>query len=253
MVHPKPVFLILFTSLALNFCASSQKKIEKENENSPQYQYEKALLSMRYGLLDASIRYLEKAISLDPAHHDSYSLLGLIQFKNKNYDASIAAYEKCLELRQDVSEVHNNLGFVYQEKGLLEKAEEEYKNAVSLDGNADASYNLAKLYFDQEKFEQALESARASIQKNDQMAPVYNLQGVILNELGRYPEAIASFRGGLSIKSDDPVTRVNLSIAYINNKNFEEARRLLQDTIPLVRDQSLKQKILEYLKMIEDR
>lgn len=247
------IFLLSALSLILAFCASSQNKKARENEKSAQYQYEKAIVAMKYGLVDEGIKYLNQALSLNPDHYQSYDLLGLAYFKKQNLTEAASAYQKFLELQPDVSEVHNKLGFVYKEMGFLDKAEEEYKKAYSIDGNYEASFNLAKLYLEQNKLELALDYAQNSIQKNTRSSIAYNLQGVILNKMARYPEAIRSFQSALSIVPDDVVTNVNLGIAYINNKEFDKARLLLEKILPLVKDQTLKDKINEYLNLIKER
>lgn len=247
------ILLLLAISLSLAFCASSQTKTARKNEKDPQYQYEKAVVAMNYGLVDEAIKYLEQAISLDPTHYESYNLLGLAYFKRKNFNEAASAYQKCLELRPDLSEVHNNLGFVYQEMNFLDKAEEEYKKAYSIDSNFKASFNLAKIYFGQDKLELALDYVQKSIQKNSRSLTAYNLQGVILNKIGRYPEAIESFQNALKIAPDDIITSINLGIAYINNRDFDMARKLFEKILPLVQDQTLKDKINEYLKIIKEK
>jgi len=71
--------------------------------------------------------------------------------------------------------------------------------------------------------------------------------------MGRYPEAIQSFQNALRIAPNDTITSVNLAIAYINNKDFDLARKLLEKTLPLVQEQTLKDKIKEYLKLIKEK
>ena len=246
--------LLVAISLSLTFCATVQTKKDKvENENDPQYQYEKAVIAMKYELLDEAIKYLNQALVLDPNHYESYNLLGLIHFKKKNFFQAASAYEKCLDFRPDQPEVHNNLGFVYQELELLDKAEEEYKKAYSIDENFNASFSLAKIYFGLDKLELALDYVRKSIQKNSKSSAAYNLQGVILNKMNRPLEAIMSFQSALNIAPNDIIISVNLGIAYINNREFDMARALLEKILPLVKDQTLKGKINEYLKLIKNK
>lgn len=245
--------LLLPICLILAFCTTAQTKMERKNENDPQYQYEKAVVAMKYELVDEAIKYLNQAIALDPNHYQAYSLLGLAHFKKQNWFQAASAYEKCLELQPDLSEVHNSLGLVYQKLDSLDKAEDEYKKAYSIDSNPNASLNLAQLYFGQNKLELALDYVQKSIQKNSRSSNAYNLQGVILNKTGRPAEAIISFQSALKITPDDIIIRVNLGIAYINNKEFDKARMIFEETLPFIKDQTLKDKINEYLKLIKEK
>ena len=118
---------------------------------------------------------------------------------------------------------------------------------------SNSSFSLAKVYYEKEELEESLEYLRLALQKNDQSAPAFNLQGVILNKLGRYPEAILSFQNALRIDSSDLVAGVNLGVAYINNKEYDKARRLLTQIQTITKDQPLKDKIEKYLKAIKNK
>jgi len=246
------IILILVISLLLGSCASSQGKMARKQENDSQHQYELAVMSMRYNLIDEAIKYLNKALSLDPNHQPSHYLLGMAHVEKENYKEAAAAFEKSLELKPDVSEAHVRLGVVYQKMGLPDKAEEEYKKAYIIDESSMASHSLALLYYEQDKLEQALEFVQKSIQKGNRSADAYNLQGVILNKLSRYPEAIDSFQNVLKIDPNHIVANINLAVACINDKDFKRAREILEKILPFIQEQELRDKINEYLEKIKE-
>lgn len=68
-----------------------------------------------------------------------------VQFSlKKGYDAAIREYQRSLELNPLSPEVHNNLGFVYLDKGDIDNAILEQKKALELDPNlANGYYGLA--------------------------------------------------------------------------------------------------------------
>jgi Flp pilus assembly protein TadD len=238
--------------LILACCASAQKKKPRDPEKDPQYQYEKGVVAMRYDLLDQAVEYFNLAVALDPLHAASYNLLGYAQFKKKNFDAAAQAYQKYLELRPNDSEARANLGVVYEELGLELQAEAEYRKGFATDGNPNASFGLAKIHFKKNELEPALELVQRSIQKNPRSSAFFNLEGVILNQMQRYPEALASFERALKITPNDLYLSVNVGIAYINNNEPAKAREILERILPQVQDEALKAKIHEYLKSIKD-
>jgi Flp pilus assembly protein TadD len=248
----KKTIAILAAVLILSFCASSQKKPSRNPDEDPQYQYEKAVISVRYGLEDEALKYLNEALALDSAHAPSLKLLGTVQFKKKNFPEAAAALERYLELQPNDSEAHTSLGITYELLGQAAPAEAEYQKAIGIDGHPEAGFGLAKLYYDQNKLEAGLEIIRGAIVKNPRSAPYYNLQGVILNQMGKYAEALASFQNALQYAPNDIYLAVNLGIAYINNKQPDKARELLERVLPSVQDEELKAKINEYLKLIKD-
>ena len=52
-------------------CASPQAKIEQNKAKDFQDEYERALVAMRYNLVDESIKYLKNALSLASNNHHS--------------------------------------------------------------------------------------------------------------------------------------------------------------------------------------
>lgn len=245
-------FLVMLLSLSLAFCASTHKKPAADSEKSPQYQYEKAVVALRYNLPDQAIEYLNQALALDSSYAQAYNLLGFAHFQQKNFGDAAAAYQKFLELAPNDSKARVSLGVVYEELGKVDLAEEEYKKADGIDGNPEAGYSLAKLYYGQKKLEPALEYVAKSLAKNNRSVPALNLQGVILNQMGKYAEALASFQNAVRIDPKDVNLNVNLGIAYINNKEFARAREILEKILPKVEDPVLKVKINEYLKLIKE-
>ena len=245
----------LFIALSLAFisCASApREKTALPKEKDLQYQYELAQTALRYGLEDEALKYLNQAITLDPNHYPSFYLLGAIQSQKRNFLEAERAFRKCLELKPDQAEAHLRLGVVLGEMLELDKAEEEYKKAYAINGNVESLINLAKLYYDQKKLDLALETVEKATEKDSRSFPAFNLQGVILNQMGRYPEAASSFQSALRIDPQSDVARINLAVALINIGNFKEARELLEKTLEQVKDQKLKERILEYLEKIKE-
>ena len=245
-------FLVVLLTLPLTFCASTHKKLAADSEKNPQYQYEKAVVALRYNLPDQAIEYLNQALALDSSYAQAYNLLGFAHFQKKNFGDAAVAYQRFLELQPNNSKARVSLGVVYEELGKADLAEEEYKKADGIDGNPDAGFSLAKLYFGQNKLEPALEYVAKSLAKNSRSVPALNLQGVILNQMGKYAEALASFQDAVQVAPNDISLSVNLGIAYINNKEFARARETFEKILPKVEDPVLKVKINEYLKLIKE-
>jgi tetratricopeptide (TPR) repeat protein len=233
-------------------CASTGKKSVKNQEKDPQYQYEKAVISFRYGLEDEALKYLDLALALDPAHAPSLLLLGNIQYKKEKYGEAAATYQKYLELGPNDAEAHTSLGLTYSQLGMPDKTEAEYQKALAIDGHANAAFGLAKLYYDQNKLEPALDLVQKAIQKNSKSPAYYNLKGVILNQMHRYAEALPCFQAALQYAPDDIYVTINLGIAYINIKEFAKARAILEGVLPKIQDEALKSKVNEYLKLIKE-
>jgi tetratricopeptide (TPR) repeat protein len=250
-IRPARYIVSLLIPLLLAGCASAQKKPPKNLEKDPQYQYEKGVVALNYGLTDEAIRYGDLAVALDPNHYGGHSLLGNAYYKKGDFVRAVASFEKAATIAPGKSEAHFNLGLALFETGALDRAEAEFRQAAAIKEDAMTDYYLARVYFNQKKYDLALEAAVKSIQRNARSASSYNLKGVILNQLGRYPEAAGSFQAGLVLAPDDLNLQINLGIAYINSNEPNKARPVLEKALPRIQDQALKTKIEDYLKSIK--
>jgi len=243
--------VLLAAILAFPPSAACQKKA-KGSDKDPQYQYEKGVVALNYGLTDEAIRYGNLAVSLDPNHYGGHSLLGNAYFKKGEFAEAIGAFEKAAALKPDLAEARANLGLAYYEAGELEKAEAALTKAAAGKPDAVTSFSLAKVYLKLGKLEEALAEAGNSIRLNGSNPGAYNLKGVVLNQLGRYVEAAGSFEAGLILSPEDVNLRINLGISYANSNEPDKARSVFEKVIPAIEDPALKAKVEEYLKSLKD-
>jgi tetratricopeptide (TPR) repeat protein len=176
----------------------------------------------------------------------------MVYLQKESYAEASSALEKCLAIKPDFPDALNNLGTAYLGMGLKDKALAEFQKSFASNGNALAGFNLAKLFFEKKEFQTGLDYIEKSIQRAPREAGAYNLKGVILNELGRYPEAILSLQTGVSLAPADVNISINLGIACMNNKQLAKALEIFEKTLPAIKDAVLKSKVAEYIKLIKD-
>jgi tetratricopeptide (TPR) repeat protein len=178
--------------------------------------------------------------------------LGFIHFQAKAYRPAAEAFEKCLEIKPDLIDVINWLGTTYYELGEKDKAEQEYQKSRAVDGNAFSSFNLAKLRLEEKKLPEALVYIDESIRKDDRQAGAFNLRGVILNQMERYPEAVTSFQTALALTPNDINVSVNLGIALMNSRQYDKSMEVLEKILPKIQDPLLKNRVIEYIKALKE-
>lgn len=252
MKYKIPVILLI--SLNLIVCASSQKRLEKQRAKDPQYQYNVGLVYLQNGSHDNAINYFKKSLSLQPNFDLALNALGLTHFMKGEFQEAVGHFEKCLAVNPEFTEARNYLGSVYQELGHLDKAEAEFKKAISDETYRSRElpyYNLARLYLTKGKDEEALELVNTSIEINNRMIMALNLQGILLERLGRVKEAIHSYEKALNIAPDDVNLSYNLAVAYFKTDRRAEAKSLFEKIYPNVTDEEIKNKINEYLKVLK--
>lgn len=258
--------LILLICLNLVVCASSQKKIDTAKENDPEYQYNLGLFYLREGNIDEAIRYIDKALTLKPEYDNALCTLGLAYSMKGEFQASIAYLKQCLNINPRLTEAHNYLGVAYQELGFIEEAEKEYRIAI-LDPNYKSKelpyYNLARIYFSNDKLEDALQYVNMSLTLDKNFRLAHNLKGMILEKQLNYAAAIESYKLALKNLQADPsagsdlavdyyvTINFNLGVAYFKNDELQKAKEIFVKIYPRVTDVEMRIKIDQYLRVIK--
>ena len=113
---------------------------------------------------------------------------------------------------------HNNLGKAYAEKGLLNKAIEEYK--ITLDVNptfTEAHFNLGLSYYKNEMLKEALFEYREFLKSKPGYVDAHINLGNVYVRLGLFEKAISEYREALKVKPEDARIHYNLGVAYEEN------------------------------------
>jgi Flp pilus assembly protein TadD len=229
-----------------------QRKAKASDEKNPQYQYEKGIVALRYGLTDEAVRYGKLAVELDPQNFNGWNLLGSAYYTKGEFALAAEAYEKAAAIKPGSADVLRDLGLTYGELKDADKAAAALKRAYEIDGGYESAYHLGRLYFNAGRFEEALDYVLKSIQKNGKNAGAYNLKGVVLNQLGRYAEAAGSFQAGLVLAPGDINLQVNLGIALLNSGEPSKARAVFEAVLPKIEQDVLRKHVEDYIKAIKD-
>lgn len=105
---------------------------------------------------------------------------------------------RAAQLRPDLAEVHLQLGVLCRAQGRLVEAEAEYLRAADLRPDlAEVYYNLANLYFDTDRYPQAIQAYQRTLALIPHEGAYYNLGDLYLRQ-GEYQRAAEVFAQGLA-------------------------------------------------------
>jgi tetratricopeptide (TPR) repeat protein len=111
----------------------------------------------------------------------------------------------------------NDEGMLYLSRGMLNEAEEIFKQVIELDYNyALAHNNMAVIYLKKGLYKDAIKELRTATQLKPDYAEAFNNLGVAYFQCQKYTEAKWSFEKALEIKSDYEEPRKNLAILSNN-------------------------------------
>ena len=110
-----------------------------------------------------------------------------------------AHYRESLAIKPQPA-IYNDLGFVLEREGLPDEAAEMYRKAIKLDpGSASAQFNLGSSMARSGKYAEAESEIRKALKIRPD-TQTYTGLGIVLWQLGRTDEAIASLQA--AIKAD---------------------------------------------------
>ena len=81
----------------------------------------------------------ERAVEYDPTYHEAWNLVGCCARQLKDYDKSLNAYNKCLEIKPDYAPAREYLGEACVEQGKLPQAREQLAMLEKLNASDEAS------------------------------------------------------------------------------------------------------------------
>lgn len=135
--------------------------------------YSTALLNLgnlyrRKGSLDDATRLLTRALELNPDADANYGL-GMVYAQQNQIPLALQFLEKAVTLQPDHHDALNNLGVLLVREQRYREAEEKFKTCIRLAPQFDQAYlNLARLYAMQQQKAKAREVLAALLQRQPQ-------------------------------------------------------------------------------------
>jgi tetratricopeptide (TPR) repeat protein len=182
----------------------------------------------------AALRFIDRAVAIDPECADFHNNKGLILANLGKTDEAVAAHAEAVRQRPDFAEAHNNLGNVLLKKGAFSEAVAAYRRTVSLRPDyANAHNNLGVAFQKQKKLEEAIAAYRTAVRLQPDHSEAHSNLGVALRETGRMAEAIEEYRTAIRCDDECVDAHVNLGAALHDTGHDEEAIPLLNRAIEL--------------------
>ena len=173
--------------------------------------------------LEEALSSYDKAISLQADYAEAYSNRGAVLQELKRFDEALSSYDKAISIKGDYAEAFNSRGTVLEELKRLEEALSSYHKAISINKDfTESYYNRGNVLHKLKRLEEALSSYDKAISLHEDYAEAYSNRGTVLEELKRLDEALSSYEKAISINKDYAEAYWNSSICYLLAGNFNE-------------------------------
>ena len=167
--------------------------------------------------------YYEQAMCAEPPLADAFFNAGFYYMKLKKFREAKDAFETYLALTCDVSDEDLGENGIYKK----ERAQEIVSN-ISNQNIDDEEFSIAYELINKGEVENALEHIRIFIQNNPKVWNAWFMLGWALRKLERFDDAKQAFLEALKYGGDSSAETYNeLSLCYIQEKNFLEAEKCL--------------------------
>lgn len=223
----------LFLFLISHSFAGSGAAMSLDRERSLYAHYLTGILLDNANQAQDALKEFEQASQIDP-DSDVISLRIAVDYLKLNENKkALAQLNKTLELNPDNSQARTLLAFLYTAEGEFALAEIQYeiilKQALKEEPeNLDVHNFLGQFYFQQRKFDKALEQFKLILGKDPKNKTAKLFLGLVYDEKNLRPQAIKEFKEILAIEPDNADALNALGYLYAESgENLDEAQNLI--------------------------
>jgi tetratricopeptide (TPR) repeat protein len=172
---------------------------------------------------------LKPTSHVDEGHARAWLSLGHV-LEPTQPEQALAAYRQAAALQPKDPEPHLAAGQLLEQANKFADAEQEYKQALTLDPGSDALTALANLYLQGRRFPEAEEYLRKLVSAHPEQAAAHVQLGRVLAAEGNNDAAIAELQAGSKLAAADVSVQRDLADLYVTagkNDLAESAYRAL--------------------------
>ena len=149
-------------------------------------------------------------LAVDPDHAEALVGIGNLELELRSYAASLAAFERALELVPELSEqaaLHRAMGEAAMELGLPD-ASAHFERALAIEPSEQSALDrLAMLHFNAERYEAAVALYLTMLESQPNNHTTHANVGLALHRLGRNAEALEHVRQALAINPENELAQ----------------------------------------------
>jgi len=179
----------------------------------------------KQGNLIKAKQLYEQALENDSRDIYALCLLGIIEYKNKNYESSINFLKKSIKINPDYFDANYNLACVLKEiKKLSESVVFSSKAVKSKINSPEANHLHADTLLELDKFDEAIIYYENVLKIRPNSSSAYFGKGVIFKEKKDYKTAIANYKKSIELNP-------NLVAAYDNLGNIYKILQMYDESL----------------------
>ncbi len=173
--------------------------------------FDEGVALSRSGDNDGALVKFGEAIAIVPNCFDCYYNIGYAQSQKKDWPKAEEAFKKAIDLKPDYVEAYNGLAQVFNAQKKFDEAQAASQKAAELAmaggaaggaGGVDALYNVGVTAWNAGRAEDAKKAFEEALKLDPKHANSHYQLAMCYINLGKMPEAVASFEGYLANAPD---------------------------------------------------
>jgi tetratricopeptide (TPR) repeat protein len=189
------------------------------------------------GKYDDAIIIYQSALELSPDSADIYEALGIALQEKGDTEKAIICYKKAVDLDPNSATAYGSLAKTLQEKDRIDEALMYYKRALQL--NADNNVlsnlhnNIGLIYQEKGQFHEAINSYRKALRYVSSSAGIFKNFGTAYHDLGLFDDAMVYYKKAIELDPGDAETYCNLGSVLQDKGQLDEALKYYQKALQL--------------------
>ncbi len=220
---------------ALLFCLAALLCLGAQAPADPLYR--EGLRLMQQGYYTEARLYLEQAQEKDPYNPELHFSLGIVAYKQKNYQSAYGRYQKALTLLPSPElkgRLQGALADIYFQLEDFKQAAQAYQQALSfLPQSKGLRLRLAMSLLRLQNNRAALAETEKLLKAYPLLEEAYELRSLIQLSQANYSQALQDFEKALEKKQPDWESWVQLNWLYRINLDFERARTVAKKIVQI--------------------
>ncbi len=133
--------------------------------------------------------------------------------RNQDWQSEESLWLATAKVSPSGPNIHNNLGVIYQKRGEVERAIEEFKLAVIINpAYADAYFNLGNMYYQTQQWENTVQSYQKAVELNPNLWQAHQNLAALYSSQGWLDLAKTELQKALAINPNDPNLQQGMSL-----------------------------------------
>ena len=204
-----------------------KKNVKETKENESLYFYYLASISYEKHDYEKALKYLEKAVEINPDGYITWNNMGHAYDDLKQYDKAISVYEKAVGIKPDYHQAWYAMGCAYANLEQYDKAISVYEKAVGIKPDYHVAwYTMGYAYANLGQFGKAVSAYNRAVETSPTCYESWNNMGNAYDELKQFDKAVSAYEKAVEIKPDGHESLYNMAKTYAYLEDFSQSLML---------------------------